>query len=101
MTPKTKKSRRRSPDPVRPAFADAYPRHEHLDRLVDAFERGNFARVRAEAQTLADRSDDEDVRDAALDLLRRIQPDPAAIYLLLLGVALVVFTYGYYVMSHG
>lgn len=99
MTPTTKKSKRRSVAPARPAFADAYPRHDELDRLVEAFERGNFALVRTEAPTLASRSKDDDVRDAALDLLRRIQPDPAAIYLLLLGVALVLFVYGYYVMG--
>ncbi len=102
-TTKTSKRRKlRRDDPAartRPAFADAYPRDDALDELVVAFERGNFRLVRSEAEDLAERTDDEAVRRAAMDLRRRLDPDPASLYLLGIGVALVVFLYGYYLMS--
>ena len=83
---------------MRPAFAVAYPRDDELDRLVEAFERGNFKLVRGEAEALADRTKDDGVREAALDLRRRLNPDPIATYLLLIGVTLVLFLYGYYAL---
>lgn len=95
-TSKTKKSKR--PEVDRPQFAKAYPRDDELDRLVTAFERGNFKLVRDEAEDLAERTDDEGVRAAALDLRRRLNPDPIAIYLLAIGVSLVLFLYGYYLL---
>jgi hypothetical protein len=72
-----------------PSFARSYPRHPQLDALVDAFEAGNYARVREEAARLADSSEPDEVRRAARDLRRRVDPDPVMIYLLLAAVALL------------
>ena len=74
----------------RPAFARKYPPSKELERLVEAFELGNFALVRRRAPQLADESEDPAVQAAALDLRRRLDPAPTAIYLWALGVALAV-----------
>jgi hypothetical protein len=94
--------------PVRPrgraGFSRGYPRTPELDRLVQAFERGDYAEVRQAAPRLVEESGDEDVRKAAQDLRRRIAPDPTAVFLLLLGVALALTVTGYYLwgdQTHG
>ena len=69
------------------------------EQASDAFEAGNYALVRREATELCDRSDDEALREAAFDLRRRIAPDPTSIYLWALGVALLVFQFGYHLMQ--
>ncbi len=74
----------------RPRFVLSFPSDPELDRLVAAFERGDFAAVRAGAMPLAERAEDERVRDAALELRRRIDPDPLIRYLLLASVVLLV-----------
>jgi hypothetical protein len=79
-----------------PGFAEAYPRHPELDRLLDAFERGDYAAVRAGAPRLAESAKDEDVRRAARELRLRIDPDPLAAWLLLVAAALLVFLAGWY-----
>ena len=62
-----------------------------LDALVDAFERGDYARVRAEAPKLERASTDEAVVAAARTLVERTRPDPLAVKMLLLtGLLLVV-----------
>ena len=73
----------------RPRFLLTFPVDPDLDRLVAAFERGYFATVRADAPALADRAEDERVRDAALELRQRIDPDPLIRYLLLASVILL------------
>ncbi len=83
----------------RPAFARSYPRNPEIDRLLQAFEAGNYGLVRSEAGALAERTDDDASRDAALDLRRRIEPGPTSVYLWAIGVALVVFLFGYYLMQ--
>ena len=75
----------------RPAFLLAFPHDPELDRLVEAYESGDYATVRRDAPRLAERTEDAAVRDAAWELRRRIDPDPLARYLLLTGVALLVF----------
>ena len=72
-------------------FLLSFPKHPELDKLVAAYEAGNYALVREQAPRLAKRADDPAVRDAALELRRRIDPDPLAKYLLLAGVLLLVF----------
>ena len=104
MSNKSKKRRRRrkvgaTASKARPRFAKGFPSNAELDRLVDAFSAGNFALVRREAPALADKAEDEAVRDAARELRRRISPEPTAVYLWALGVALVLMLYGYYVMN--
>ena len=84
----------------RPSFARDFPASPALDALVDAFSRGDYARVRAEAPRLEKSSDDEAVRAAARTLLERTRPDPLAVRLLVLtGVLLLVLT-GWWV-AHG
>ena len=85
-----------APAGERPAFAAAYPRDPDVERLLQAFEAGNFAYVRAEAPGVIERAADDDVREAARDLRRRIDADPTSMFLWALGVALLVFLYGYY-----
>jgi hypothetical protein len=75
----------------RPAFMLEFPRDPELEALMQAFELGDFARVRAEAEPLAQRTTDEAVRRAARELRRRIDPDPLLLLLLGLSIALFVF----------
>lgn len=74
----------------RPRFLLEFPADPQLDRLVAAFERGDFATVRADAPALANGAEDERVRDAALELRQRIDPDPLVRYVLLASVILLV-----------
>ena len=75
----------------RPRFLLGFPPHPDLQRLAAAFEAGNYALVRDEAEALAERAESPAVRDAALELRRRIEPDPLAKYLLALTGALLLF----------
>jgi hypothetical protein len=68
--------------------------------LVQAYERGNYALVRREAPALASRTPHEDVRAAALELRRRLDPDPLMKYLLGLAFALLVFLTLYIYATH-
>jgi hypothetical protein len=74
----------------RPRFLLGFPADPELSRLTAAFEAGNYALVRAEAGALAERAESPAVRDAARELLRRIEPDPLAKYLLALTAALLL-----------
>jgi hypothetical protein len=74
----------------RPRFLLGFPPDPELMRLAAAFEAGNYALVRAEAEALAERTESRAVRDAALELRRRIEPDPLAKYLLALTAALLL-----------
>jgi len=74
----------------RPRFLLDFPEDPQLERLITAFEAGNFAFVRREAESLARSTTDPDVRNAALELRRRIDPDPLAKYLLAISLALLV-----------
>ena len=82
----------------RPAFVLAFPEDPALERLVRAFEAGNYARIRSDAPRVAAEASSPEVREAALELRRRIDPDPLAKYLLAITVALfaflVVWAYG-------
>jgi hypothetical protein len=100
---KKSKSRAREVErvPERPAFLDAFPKDPDLDPLVDAFVRGNYALVRSGASKLAERSTDAPVRDAALELRRRIDPDPLARYILLASIGLLLVLSLIALLSHG
>lgn len=80
----------------RPAFARGFPEDPALEALVLAFEAGDLARVRREAPELAEKTDREDVRAAARELRRRVDPDPLAVYLLGIAALLLVFLAGWY-----
>jgi hypothetical protein len=86
--------------PRRPSFASAFPSHAGLDALVDAFARGDYARVRNEAAKLASSDEPDEVRKAARTLVERTEPDPLAIGLIALTGALLVLLAGYWVV-HG
>lgn len=83
----------------RPRFLLAFPADPDLQRLARAFEAGNYALVRAEAEALAERTESRAVRDAALELRRRIEPDPLAKYLLAL-TAVLLLSLAYWAYHH-
>lgn len=83
----------------RPRFLLGFPDHPELQRLARAFEAGNYALVRAEAEALAERAESRAVRDAALELRRRIEPDPLAKYLLAL-TAVLLLSLAYWAYHH-
>ena len=83
-------------DESRPAFARAWPNDAALDALVAAFETGDYARVRREAPTLAERTASNAVRRAARELERRLDPDPVAVYMLMVAGALLTLLAGWY-----
>src|SRR5260221_12546485 len=83
----------------RPRFLLSFPQHPDRQRLPEAFEAGNYALVRAEAEALAERAERPAVRDAALELRRRIDPDPLAKYLLALTAALLL-SLAYFAYHH-
>jgi hypothetical protein len=84
----------------RPTFVLDFPKDDELDRVVRAFELGNYAFVREHAAKLAENASDEAVRRAAEELLRRIEPDPLVKILLGMSVALFLFMV-FYAYSHG
>ena len=80
----------------RPAFAKDYPQHPELDRVLDLFERGNYARAREDARSLAKSTDDDAVRAAAREILKRLDPEPAAMYLVAISALLLAILAGWY-----
>ena len=70
--PAARRRRRRSPK--RPRFLARFPEHEGLAKAVLAYERGDYAEVRIISKNLLEREEDADVRGAASELLRRIEP---------------------------
>jgi hypothetical protein len=82
--------------PEVPAFARTFPREPRLDALVAAFEAGDYARVRREAPALDQDSEPAEVRAAARELRRRLDPDPLAAYLLGIAALLLTFLAGWY-----
>jgi hypothetical protein len=85
----------------RPLFVLAFPKDPELDRLVQAFEAGNYAFVREHAPKLAERTTSAEVRDAARELARRIEPDPLVKLLLGLSIALFVVLAIWAYKTHG
>jgi hypothetical protein len=73
----------------RPSFARTFPRVPELDALVVAFERGDYAMVRAKAPKIVASSEDEDVKRAARTLVDRTKPDALATALLALAALFV------------
>jgi len=88
---KKKKKAKGKPREGVPSFAQRFPKDKDLDVLVAAFERGDYGRVRKDAPALAKSAKDEAVRHAAEELLRRIDPDPLAKYMLVAASLLLAF----------
>jgi hypothetical protein len=86
----------------RPRFLSEFPADPELQRLVRAFESGNYDAVREGANKLAEATPDPIVRDAARELRSRIDPDPLMKYLLAVSLLLFVFVvwYTYQGQSH-
>jgi hypothetical protein len=86
----------------RPRFLLKFPDDPELQRLVRAFEAGNYEAVRDGADKLAESTADPLVREAARELRRRIDPDPLLKYLLSVAVLLFVLVvwYTYQGQSH-
>lgn len=82
----------------RPSFSEPYPRTAELDALVDAFARGDYARVRAEAPRLRD-APEAAVGAAAQELLDRTEPDPLAVKLLGIAAALLLVLTGWWIVE--
>lgn len=86
----------------RPSFAKEWPRDAELDRLLAAFDDGDYALVKRDAPLLAERATDELVRRAAEELVKRTQPDPLSSLLILVASGLLAFfTYWFYTHGHG
>ena len=75
----------------RPAFLASFPKDPELAQVVAAFQRGDYATVRRRATRLAETAESKRVRQAARELLRRIDPDPLAKLLLAAALALLLF----------
>jgi hypothetical protein len=75
----------------RPRFIFSYPKDPELDRLVAAFERGDYRTVHQAAPRLAESATDPAVKDAARDLFQRIQPDPLVRWFWVIAVAVFTF----------
>ena len=84
----------------RPSFLLAFPDDPELTQLSQAFEAGDYAYVREHAPDLARRSNDDEVRRAALELAERIKPDPLIKYLLLLSLGLLLYLVIHAYTSH-
>jgi hypothetical protein len=84
----------------RPGFLLEFPEDPELQRLVRAFEAGNYEAVRLGAPRLAETTEDLAVRGAARELRRRIDPDPLMKYLLWVAIALFVFVVWYTYQNH-
>ncbi|MCU0655860.1 MAG: SDR family oxidoreductase [Polyangiaceae bacterium] len=86
----------------RPPFARGYPRDPALDRLLDAFLEGNHALVFEQAPELARSTHDPAIARAALDLHRRLRPDPLALAMLGgTGALLLLLILWFYAHRHG
>jgi hypothetical protein len=84
-----------------PAFARSFPEDAALQALVAAFEQGDYARVRREAPALVQQTDSAEVRKAARELLKRLEPDPIAVYLLAgAGLLLAFLALWYWAHPH-
>jgi hypothetical protein len=73
----------------RPAFLLNFPHDPELEPLIAAFEAGNYAYVREFAPKLAEHSGRPEVKAAAAELRKRIDPDPLVKFLV--AVALLLF----------
>jgi hypothetical protein len=85
----------------RPAFLLAFPEDPELEKVMRAFELGNYAFVRKAAPELAEKTTDAKVRAAAEELARRIEPDPLVKVLLGLALGLLVLLTFWAYKTHG
>ncbi|HEV8248162.1 MAG TPA: hypothetical protein VGP93_20445 [Polyangiaceae bacterium] len=84
----------------RAAFLGWFPADPELDRLVRAFEVGNYALIRERGPALVKNAESDKVRAATRELLARIEPDPLMKYLLAAAIALLLFLVLYAYRQH-
>ncbi len=89
----------RAPSADVPAFALSFPDDPALHALVAAFEQGDYARVRRDAPALVQQTNSAEVRKAARELVKRLEPDPIAVYLLA-GAALLLAFLAFWYWTH-
>lgn len=99
-TPPAPKQARSSNSGKHARFLDRFPEQEGLSRAVTAFENGNYAETRRLCEQLLEHEEDEDVRDAARELLRRMEPDRLIVAFLWASFALLALI-TLWVYSHG
>lgn len=97
----------------RPSFAAGFPRDARLDEAVKLFDRGDYKACRALATAILDNKKEPrspyrepmdgapeeaslEVRAAARELLRRMDPDPLVKVLVALAAGLLALVAGYY-----
>ncbi|MCA9641643.1 MAG: hypothetical protein H6718_09465 [Polyangiaceae bacterium] len=85
----------------RPRFLLDFPEDPELERLIEAFELGNYHQVRELAPNLIEHGKSPEVRSAARELRRRIEPDPLLKYLLLATLLLLGALVWYAYARHG
>jgi hypothetical protein len=94
----TPKKKKKTPD----GEDAAPPRSAALEPLIAAFDAGNYALVRKDGARLLKTSDDDAERAAARDLLRRIEPDPIAKWMMGgAGLLLATLAGWYWMHAHG
>lgn len=84
----------------RPTFLLQFPKDPALAPLIAAFERGDFRFVRANAERVAESATESDVKQAALELRKRIDPDPLVLKLLFSAVGLFLFLVAWSYFGH-
>lgn len=85
----------------RPRFLLEFPDDAGLNQVIAAFEAGNYAEVRSLVPQLLEESESEAVREALLEIRRRIEPDPLMKYLLLASIGLLLALSWYVYAQHG
>jgi hypothetical protein len=84
----------------RPRFLLDFPEDPELERLIGAFEAGDYAEVRRLAPRVVKAAASPAVKDAAREIRRRIEPDPLIRYLLFAAVGLFVVIVAYVYTNH-
>ena len=75
----------------RPDFLLSFPDNEELAAVCRQFEVGDFRGVKIAALRLKEQRSDPEIRDAADELLLRIQADPTVKFMLAASILLFIF----------
>lgn len=85
-----------------PAFAREFPRDETLDLLVETYSRGDYLAVREGVTKLLAREElADDVKQAAIMLRERTEPDRTSRVFFYLAAALLVILTTYWLTHNG
>jgi hypothetical protein len=82
----------------RPSFAHEFPEDPKIEAMLEAFTRGDYAGVRAEAKAIEQSASDESIKRAARSLVERTRADPLAIALLALTALLLAVVGGFWMV---